>query len=409
MINFVAAIGENNEMGFEDHLPWPHHAQKADLKRYAELINNKKVVIGGRTYLEYKDARKSLGTDQILVVTNDKKALPDASVVSLDEIKKIAITEDLWVIGGASIFSQLLPVADYLYLTRIHASFAADTFFPEFNDSEWQTVQSQDFPADESNIYPYTFLKLKRQNKNNNYLNHKSEFEKILDAYQPGKEVLGMLQKIKLVILTAPTGSGRNTIINRLIATGKYNFMVSDTTRKPRVNNGVLEQNGREYWFRSEDEMLNDLKEGKFLEAAIIHNQQVSGISIRELEKLAGDEKIAINEIEIIGADHLHKIKSDTTFIFLLPPSFDIWMQRLKARGEMSADELQRRLVSAQAELRSALEKDYFNLVVNQELEQTTKEVNSIVHGHALSDTHRLKARQVASDLLQAVNEFLND
>ena len=81
------------------------------------------------------------------------------------------------------------------------------------------------------------------------------------------------------------TAGGRNTIIDQLLKSGDFHYIISDTTRHKRANNGVMEQDGREYWFRSEDEILADLKAGNFLEAAIIHNQHVSGISIRELKK----------------------------------------------------------------------------------------------------------------------------
>jgi len=84
-----------------------------------------------------------------------------------------------------------------------------------------------------------------------------------------------LLQQTKFVPLVAITSSGRNTLIRELLKTGEYHFIVSDTTRKPRTNDGVMEQSGVEYWFRDEDEVLQDVKDGKFLEAAVIHSQQV--------------------------------------------------------------------------------------------------------------------------------------
>ena len=114
-----------------------------------------------------------------------------------------------------------------------------------------------------------------------NHLKHLDEFTDILANYQVSPRAIKSLKSVKLVLLIAPSAGGRNTLINRLMTTGRYNFIVSDTTRAPRVNNGLPEQSGREYWFRSEEEILSDLKNGEFLEAEIIHSQQVSGISIR--------------------------------------------------------------------------------------------------------------------------------
>src|ERR1700689_1309052 len=117
-----------------------------------------------------------------------------------------------------------------------------------------------------------------------NELVHGAEFRSALRDYHLSKAALQTLSQTKLVILVAPTSSGRNTIIWQLLKTGDYYFIVSDTTRQPRINDGKLERDGHEYWFRSEAEVLTDIQQGKYLEAAVIHNQQVSGISIRELQ-----------------------------------------------------------------------------------------------------------------------------
>src|SRR4051812_45219052 len=111
-----------------------------------------------------------------------------------------------------------------------------------------------------------------------NELKHKDDFEKVLAGCQLSDGAKQTLAQTKLLLLVGPSSSGRNTIINELVAEGGYHYIVSDTTRQPRVNNGVLEQDGREYWFRTEEDILADLQAGNFLEAAIIHDQQVSGI-----------------------------------------------------------------------------------------------------------------------------------
>src|SRR5665213_1025428 len=98
-----------------------------------------------------------------------------------------------------------------------------------------------------------------------------AEFRTALEGYHLSKAALQTLSQTELVLLVAPSSTGRNTIIWELLKIGDYHFVVSDTTRKPRVNDGLLEQSGREYWFRSEQEVLTDIQQGKYLEAAIIH------------------------------------------------------------------------------------------------------------------------------------------
>jgi guanylate kinase len=147
------------------------------------------------------------------------------------------------------------------------------------------------------------------------------EFNAVLSNYTVSKDAVATLKQTKLVLLTAATASGRNTIINELLRTGEYHYIVSDTTRSPRVNDGVLEQDGHEYWFRSEEEVLQDLKAGDFLEAEIVHGKQIYGISIRELKAANASNKIAITDTDIGGTRNILKLKSDTIAILVLPPS----------------------------------------------------------------------------------------
>ena len=242
-----------------------------------------------------------------------------------------------------------------------------------------------------------------------NELVHIDEFRAELRDYHLSKIALQTLSQTKLVLLIAPSSTGRNTIIWQLLKTGNYHFVVSDTTRQPRVNDGVLEQNGREYWFRSEEEILADIKAGKYLEAAIIHNQQVSGISVRELQKAAEEQKIAITDAEIDGADNAIKYKPDTTAIFVLPPSFDEWQRRIKQRGDMESGEFRRRMESACKELETALERKYYKFVINDSLEHAVEKINQIAKQDVVDEQQQHEARDLAERLLVATRTFLSE
>ena len=129
-----------------------------------------------------------------------------------------------------------------------------------------------------------------------NELRQLTEFQDLLANYQLSKGALQTLSQTQLVLLVAPTSSGRNHLIRELMKTDDYYYIVSDTTRRPRTNDGIMEQSGVEYWFRDEADVLSDIRDGKYLEAAVIHQQQVSGISIRELQKATDLGKIAITD-----------------------------------------------------------------------------------------------------------------
>ncbi len=242
-----------------------------------------------------------------------------------------------------------------------------------------------------------------------NELKRVEEFKKILANYQPSADAKQTLAQVQLVLLVGPSSSGRNTIINQLLQSGLYHYVVSDTTRKPRENNGILEQSGREYWFRTEDEILADLEAGKFLEAAVIHNQQVSGISIRELQSAADDHKIAINEVEVVGADHIHTANPTTMFLFILPPSFDEWLARMNGRGALPADEMKRRLESAVSEITMALDKDYYHFVINDTFAHTARRIDAIIRDHADDGEDQVAAKKVAQELLSETRQYLSE
>lgn len=241
-----------------------------------------------------------------------------------------------------------------------------------------------------------------------NELARVAEFRELLDGYSLSKTTLQTLSQTRLVLLVAPTSSGRNTIIKELLKTGDYHFVVSDTTRQPRINDGIAEQSGHEYWFRTENEVLSDLREGKYLEAAIVHDQQVSGISVRELEKARDEGKIAITDAEIIGAANAIKYKPDTVVIFVLPPNFDEWQRRIKHRGIMSPEEFKRRMSSACKEFETALNNSYYQFVINESFNDTAMQINQIAKLGIEDKQLQLCARELAERLLLATRSLVS-
>ena len=234
------------------------------------------------------------------------------------------------------------------------------------------------------------------------HLTHKDEFIEALHDYRPSDEAVTTLASMPLVILLSVTGGGRNTIINKLVETGRYHFIVSDTTRPPKVRNGALEQDGVNYHFRSEEDVLIDIDAGRYLEAELIHGQQVSGTSVRELVRAHESGKVPINEVDLGGTDAIAEVKPDTLFLFIVPPSFDEWMRRLKTREDMSDDELHNRLTTAVRMLRTVLSSDRFVFVVNDDLDEVVSTVDDYISGevHALHDQ---RARDVAQQILDGI------
>lgn len=241
-----------------------------------------------------------------------------------------------------------------------------------------------------------------------NKLQYIDEFTKALAEYKLSSSAQKTLSDMRLCLLVAASSSGRNTIIRELIETGDYHFIVSDTTRQPRENDGVFEQNGREYWFRDEAGMLEDIREGNFLEAAVIHKQQVSGISIRELKNAHDDNKIAVTDVEVDGAAHVHRAKPDTHIIFIVPPSFEVWLDRFHRRGRLPDDEVRRRLESAANEFSEAIACDYYKFVVNDDLSEAVAKVYEITKVGIVNRADQLHGRATIETLLKDTVSYLS-
>lgn len=239
------------------------------------------------------------------------------------------------------------------------------------------------------------------------HLEYKAEFEAILSDYQlsPGSEAI--LKTTPMVILCGPTGTGRNTAIRDLVKSGHYYYLISDTTRPPRQNDGVIEKPGEEYFFRTEQHVLSELKAGHYVEAELIHQQQVSGTHIGEVKKAHAMGKIALNEIEIKGALHTLKLKPDTTAIMLLPPSFDEWLRRVRQRTAMDPAELLRRLQTATEIFKTGLSDDRFVFVVNDELNRAVETIDQIARFGVHYTGDEAESRQLAQRLYDQTVTYL--
>lgn len=233
-----------------------------------------------------------------------------------------------------------------------------------------------------------------------NTLKHAEQFKTILKQYQMSDQSVDILNSTEFVMLSAISSSGRNTIIRELLRTDDFYFIVSDTTRSKRVNDGVMEQNGVEYWFRTEEDFLADLKNGKFVEAAIIHNQQVSGVSIRELDIARQNNKIAISDIDVQGVHNIMEHSKLAVPVFVLPPSYEEWIDRWMKRGKITDAEYDNRMNSAIQELTKALEEDYYHFLINDDLAEAVKGVTQIAKG-IVSAKHDLAGRKIAEDILR--------
>lgn len=157
MISFVVAMDENRAIGKDNDLPWylPN-----DLKHFKNVTMGKPIVMGRKTY---ESIGKPLPGRENIVVTRDDNYKAEGTTVvhSVDEVMQKE-AEEICVIGGTEIFKLFMPVADYLYVTEIHHSFEADTYFPEIGRDEWREVSRKSGIVDEKNKYPHDFVEYEK-------------------------------------------------------------------------------------------------------------------------------------------------------------------------------------------------------------------------------------------------------
>ncbi len=212
-------------------------------------------------------------------------------------------------------------------------------------------------------------------------LKNKNDFIDVLSNYKISEHAKNILHSVHYVVLVGPAAAGRNTIIGELVKNGKYEQVVSDTTRPPKYRDGRLEQEGVNYYFRDEEDLLEDLKHGEFLEAELIHNQQVSGTSIRELQKIQKEGKIGINEVEFGGAKNVLLAKPDSLVIAILPLSFKIWLDRFQKREVISDIEFKSRVKTAQKVLDFIKSEPRVIVVINKDYKEAAKDIDRILSG----------------------------
>ncbi len=176
-----------------------------------------------------------------------------------------------------------------------------------------------------------------------------------------------------LIILIAPSGGGKSTILRRVIEEREsVTYSISYTTRKPRK----YEKNGVDYFFVSEEEFLSLKEKGDFLEYAQVHNNWY-GTSKKFIENTLNSGKHVILDVDVQGADLILQQKLDTVTIFLLPPRYEVLKNRLKKRGTDSAEAIKIRLENAKKEIQSIYNFSY--LVINDDLEFAVKEIEIII------------------------------
>lgn len=227
--------------------------------------------------------------------------------------------------------------------------------------------------------------------------------------YAPSDETITLIRDTKVLFLVGPAGAGKDTIKEKLLADTRYHDIVSHTTRAPRLNHGELEVDGREYHFIDLAEAERMIDARAFVEIKQVHGGNLYGTSVAEIQAAHDNQQIALNDIEVQGVAEFKSIDPSVMAVFLLPPSFDDWQDRLQRRyGEtVEEDDYTKRMNTAIDELQVFLETGYYIGIVNDSLDETVERIKHIAEGEPQSATDAEAARTLAQSLLAATQAKL--
>lgn len=229
--------------------------------------------------------------------------------------------------------------------------------------------------------------------------------EQHIAHYQTPERAAELVRSTKIVLLVGISAAGKDTIKKRLLKDDTFRDIVSHTTRAPRDNNGVSEQDGVDYHFVSLDQAEAMVVAHEFIEAKFVHGT-VYGTAVAALQTIHDEGKIATTDLDVQGVAEYKTLSQDVIAVFILPPDYATWRERFRKRYDTEDEfevEFEKRSRTAVSELEHALAVPYYHFIINDELERAVRVVTEIAHRDDLFNRHDDEARLKARDLLEAI------
>lgn len=232
----------------------------------------------------------------------------------------------------------------------------------------------------------------------------------MITSYYAPIEARELIESTRIVLLVGISGAGKDTIKTQLLTSGDFMDIVSHTTRAPRSNNGYIEQDGVDYHFIDMNDARLMLEKLAFIEAKYVHGT-IYGTSIAALQKVHDAHRIAVTDLDVQGVDEYRAISPEVTALFIVPPDYETWRERLMKRYEsIEAFEAEwpKRRKSAIDELTHALDEvPYYHFIINDDLERAVRVIGEIAHRKDSFNRHDDEARLRARDLLDTLRSAI--
>lgn len=163
MISIIVAVSDDWGIGKKNDLLW--HIPE-DMRRFKKLTMGKCVIMGKKTWESLP--KRPLPGRKNIVLTDVPGDCIDCSVTAYsieDAISKCDKNEEMFVIGGGSIYRQFIPVADRLYITHVHQKASADVWFPVIDMRKWKVIEKEECISEDDNRIPYSYVVYERRDK----------------------------------------------------------------------------------------------------------------------------------------------------------------------------------------------------------------------------------------------------
>lgn len=161
MISIIAAVSDDWGIGKDNELLW--HIPE-DLRRFKNLTMGKCIIMGKKTWQSLP--KKPLRGRKNIVLTDIPDECIDCSITAYsleDALSKCDKDEDVFVIGGGSVYQQFMPIADRLYITHVHKKAPADIWFPEIDMRKWEVIEKEECISEDDNRIPYSYVVYERR------------------------------------------------------------------------------------------------------------------------------------------------------------------------------------------------------------------------------------------------------
>ena len=229
-----------------------------------------------------------------------------------------------------------------------------------------------------------------------------------LADYQPAEATKQLVKDTPVLVLVGPTGAGKDSLKDKLLATEQFHHIISHTTRPPRINHGVIEQDGREYHFIDKATASRMIEDQAFIEAKV-YSGNLYGTSVAEIQEAHDEGKIAMTDIEVQGVAEYKALDPSVMAVFLLPPTFDEWQARLMRRyGDvMDIDDARLRMQTALDELDQLLNTDYYVAVINDDIDEAFEQIQTVIKSATHTTPDEPAARAIAKQLSADIKSHL--